>query len=128
MKRSLFDSWAQPGFHRFWRVWNPPVGYPLFLLYRLLGGNRNRVVATLLIFTFTGLLHDVVVIALQQRWYVALTCAYFAFGCLSIMSMKLAPLVGQRRWPMILNVLVNVGLVVGTLESSNRLYWHFVAR
>ena len=24
VKRSLLCSWTQPGFHRFWRVWNPP--------------------------------------------------------------------------------------------------------
>lgn len=125
VKRSLFESWAQPGFHRFWRVWNPPVGYPLFRLYRLLGGNRNRVIATLAVFTVTGALHDLAVFALRQRWDMILTCAYFAFGCLSLLSMKLAPYVGQERWPKILNVILNAGLVVSTFEISNWLYGHF---
>jgi hypothetical protein len=124
VRRSLFESWTEPGFHRFWRVWNPPVGYPLFCLYRLLGGNRNRVFATLAVFTVTGALHDLAVVALQQRWGVVLTFAYFAFGCLSLISTKLAAFVGQERWPKILNVLVNAGLVVGILEVSMWSYWN----
>jgi hypothetical protein len=41
--------------------------------------------------------------------------------------MKIAPYVGQNRWPSLLNVIVNIGLVVGTLEFSNWIYWHIAA-
>jgi hypothetical protein len=74
VRRSLLHSWAQPGFHRFWRIWNPPVGYPLFRLYKALGG--NRVIAASAVFAFAGALHDVVVVALVPQWGPVITCAY----------------------------------------------------
>jgi hypothetical protein len=33
LKRALIDSWAEPGLHEFWRVWNSGIGYLLFRLY-----------------------------------------------------------------------------------------------
>ncbi len=128
VKRSLLCSWAQPGFHRFWRVWNPPIGYPLFLLYRALGGNRNRAVATFTVFAVIGALHDLVAVALTRRWALALTLAYLVFAGLSLLSLRLAPFLRQERWPAMVNVLINGLLVVGTFEGSLRLYWHLAAR
>jgi hypothetical protein len=123
VRRSLLESWAQPGFHRFWRVWNPPIGYLLFLLYRTLGGNRNRLVATLAVFTVIGALHDLALVALVRRFSLVLTCAYFGFACLSLLSLKLAPIVRQDRWPAAVNVVVNVGLIFGTFQASRSIYW-----
>ena len=36
LKRALITSWGEAGFHRFWQVWNPGVGYYLYRLYRWL--------------------------------------------------------------------------------------------
>jgi hypothetical protein len=122
IRRSLLESWAQPGFHRFWRVWNPPIGYPLFRLYSLLGGNRNRVVATLVVFTVAGAFHDLVVVAFKPRWGPILTFAYFVFASLSLLSSRLAPFVRWETWPKFMNVIVNAGLVFGTFEAAKWLY------
>jgi hypothetical protein len=120
VKRSLLDSWAQPGFHRFWRIWNPPIGYPLFRFYRVLGGNRNRAFATFTVFTVTGVLHDLAAFVLTRQWALALTLAYVVFAGLSLLSLRLAPLLRQERWPAMVNVLMNGLLVVGTFEGSHR--------
>lgn len=118
IRRSLFGSWAQPGFHRFWRVWNPPIGYPLFRLYRILGGNRHRVLATVVVFTMCGFLHDMAVLLLVRRWSLMLTAAFLAFASLTLLSLKLEPILKQARWPSILNVLLNLALVGGTIYAS----------
>jgi hypothetical protein len=79
------------------------------------------------VFTFIGALHDLAYFGIFSRWTPILTFAYLAFACLSISSLKLAPFAKQERWPAFVNVLVNLGLVVGTFEISKRLYLHLVA-
>lgn len=125
IRRSLFGSWTQPGFHRFWKVWNPPIGYLLFRIYILLGGNRNRFVSTSIVFAFSGALHDLVVAALVPIWGPIITCSYLIFGWLSLLSMKMEKNLHQEKWPPILNAILNVGLIVGVFKTFNHLFWFF---
>ena len=127
IKRSLFESWVQPGFHRFWRVWNPPVGYLLYRIYIALGGNRNRFISTSVVFTISGALHDLVVVALVPMWGPIITCSYLIFGWLSLLSLKMEKILHQEKWPPILNVVLNLGLIISIFETLRRLFWFFVA-
>jgi hypothetical protein len=126
IRRSLFESWMQPGFHRFWRVWNPPVGYLLCQIYIRLGGNRNRLISTSVVFLFSGALHDLVVIAFAQRWGPIITFSYVMFGWISLLSLKMENILHQEKWPSIYNVILNVGFIVIVFETIRRLYWHLV--
>jgi hypothetical protein len=126
IRRSLFQSWAQPGFHRFWRVWNPPVGYLLYKLYVLFGGNRNRIISTSIVYAISGALHDLVVITLVPIWGPIITSSYLVSGWLSLLSLKMERILHQKKWPPILNVILNFILIVGVFETMRRIYWYFL--
>lgn len=113
LKRMFLECWAEPGFHRFWRVWNPVYGYVLFGLYRALGGNKHRVPATLLTFACCGFfLHDLPVAFVVGRPLVSTTSAFLAFGAFALMNQRLVPRIKQKAWRRRANVLLNVTLVV----------------
>jgi hypothetical protein len=121
LRRALVDSWGEPGFHRFWRVWNPGIGHLLFRLYLALGGNRMRLVATMLVFAFCGVMHDVIVMLIFRRPFVAFTAAFVLFGILAVISRSLEPVLPQERWPRLLNVIVNVVCVAGSIYFAVQL-------
>ncbi len=122
LKRLFLESWQQAGFHRFWRVWNPLYGFFLYRLYLLLGGNRNRVVATLVVFASCGFfLHDLVSLLLFGVFSFVCTLGFFLYGVLSLASARLQVLLRQKRWPPLANAAVNVGLVVAGLWAGVRL-------
>ena len=75
LKRALINSWAETGFHQFWRVLNSGIGYLLFRLYLAWGGNRNRLIATMLVFAICGFLHNVFVMLISTRPFIAFTAA-----------------------------------------------------
>jgi D-alanyl-lipoteichoic acid acyltransferase DltB (MBOAT superfamily) len=118
LKRAAFGSLAQPGFHRFWRVYNPAIGYPLFRLYVALGGNRNRAPATLGVFLWCGFLHDVIVMILKWHWSIIFVVAYFCFALLSLLSLKLQPVIRQDKWPTLVNVMLNIILIAAPIQSG----------
>jgi drug/metabolite transporter superfamily protein YnfA len=111
-RRGFLEAWAEPGFHRFWRVWNPGIAYFVHLAYLRLGGRRHWAVPTILSFTLCGLIHTVVVAPFMGRWSNSVIVAFLLFGALSVCSRRLAPYLRQERWPTVINVAVNVGLVV----------------
>jgi hypothetical protein len=118
LKQAVLGCWAQPGFHRFWQAWNPWVGYLLFWLYLRLGGKRRRVLATMGVFLVCGLFLDLFIIALCSTFCVTFTVAFFCFGLLTLLSRALEPYLQQHRWPAMVNRVVNVGLVVGSLHLA----------
>jgi len=119
-RRGFLECWAEPGFHRFWRVWNPGIGYFVFRLYVGLGGARHRVTATLSSFFACGLVHTLVVAPLLGRWSNTLLVTFTCFGILTLLSRSLADLLRQERWPAVVNILVNVGLVLGSFDLGFR--------
>jgi hypothetical protein len=121
LKRALLDSWGEPGFHRFWRVWNPGVGHLLFQLYLLLGGTRARPVSTLLVFVLCGALHDVLVMLIFRRPFVAFTAALLLSGMLATGNRALEPILHQQRWPRSLNVLTNVSCLAMSIHAAVQL-------
>jgi len=119
-RRGFLECWAQPGFHRFWQVWNPGIAYFVHRLYLLLGGRRRWVLPTLGAFFLCGLAHTLVVAPLLGRWANSVIVAFTFFGVLTVLSRRLAPLLRQDRWPFVLNVLVNVGLVTAGFDLGFR--------
>lgn len=121
LKRALVDSWGEPGFHRFWRVWNPGIGHLLYRLYLALGGNRIRLLATMLVFTLCGFMHDVLVMLIFRRPFVAFTAAFVFFGILAVISRSLESILRQERWPRLLNVFANTSCLAVSIYSAVQL-------
>lgn len=121
LKRALVDSWGEPGFHRFWRVWNPGIGHLLYRLYLVLGGNRIRLVATMLVFALCGLVHDVLVMLMFRRPFAAFTAAFVFSGILAVINRSLEPILRQDRWPRLLNVFSNVSCLAVAIYSAVQL-------
>jgi polyferredoxin len=124
LKRALIDSWGEVGFHRFWRVWNPGIGHLLYRLYLVLGGNRNPLVATLIVFSLCGFIHDVLMMIFFRRPFVAFTTAFTAFGILTIASRAHEATLSQERWPRLLNALTNVSLLAVSIFGAVQLQMH----
>jgi len=119
--RAFVLAWGQPGFHRFWQVWNPGISYFPYRLYVRLGGRRRWVVATLASFLANGLVHNLLVLPFFRLWWSwTIPVAFFCFGVLTVISRALAPWLRQERWPVLLNVVVNVTLVCASMNTGFR--------
>jgi len=112
IKRGFLTCWFAPGFHRFWRVWNPGIGYFVYRLYILLGGNQRRNLATLAAFVINGLIHNLIVSLLFWRWDFPLPFTFLSFGVFTIIFKWLDTFVALQKLPAILHLAMNVGLVI----------------
>jgi hypothetical protein len=119
-RRGFIECWAQPGFHRFWQVWNPGIAYFVYRTYLALGGRRHWLAPSIGAFVLCGLVHTVIVAPFLGRWSYSVIVAFGCFGLLSVISRLLAPVLRQRRWPGLVNVLVNIALVVGSFDLGFR--------
>jgi len=114
LRRLFLDSWTQPGFHRFWQMWNPVYGYFLFRLYRVLGGSRRSFVAGMAVFIFCGaILHDLPIGFLTGEPKIVCTIAFSSWGVLTFCSRKLGTVVDFDSWPRVVHLSINVCLIVG---------------
>jgi hypothetical protein len=68
-----------------------------------------------------GLAHTLIVVPFFQRWSYTVVTAFACFGILTVLSKRFAPLLRQGRWPLLVNVLVNVGLVIGSCDLGFRM-------
>lgn len=110
--RMFYECWTEPGFHRFWRLWNPFFGWILFILYLRIGGKRKSAGATLIVFAASGfMIHDLAVIIIFHRPFLLFTIAFSFFGLAVIANRKLEVHLHQDSWPKTLNLLVNVILI-----------------
>jgi len=121
LKRAIIDSWLEPGFHNFWRVWNPGIGHLLYRLYLLMGGNHIRLIAALLVFMFCGLIHDEIVMLIFRRPFCAFTVAFTLFGILALLNRSLESILNQKRWPRLLNAVINISFLAGSIYSAVQL-------
>ncbi|MGW8267404.1 MAG: hypothetical protein ACWGSQ_13640 [Longimicrobiales bacterium] len=119
-RRGFLECWAEPGFHRFWQVWNPGIAYFVYRAFLRLGGRRRWDLATILAFLVCGFVHTIVVAPFLGRWSNSVIVAFLCFGALTVLSRWLARFLRQERWPTILNILVNVGLVLGSFDLEFR--------
>jgi hypothetical protein len=108
LKRALIESWWQPGFHNFWRVWNPGVGHLLFHLYLWFGGSRRQPYSNLAVFLLCGLVHDGLVMALFGRPFIVFSLAFTSCGVLSLASQILEPRLQPQGWPKAVNATFNL--------------------
>ncbi len=116
LRRMFVAVWFEPGFHRFWRIWNPLYGYFLFRLYHRLGGNRHRFFATIVVFLTSGfLLHDVPIALITRRAQVTVTSAFLAYGIASLLAQAADRRLAFRLWPGAVHLVLNVILVVAGL-------------
>ncbi len=122
VRRSFLECWAEPGFHRFWQVWNPGISYFVYRLYLRLGGRRHWAGPTIGAFALSGLIHTMIAAPFVGRWWAwTLIVAFTGFGVLTVLSRYLAPYLRQDRWPWPLNVAVNVGLVAVCMDAGFRI-------
>ena len=119
--RAFLECWAEPGFHRFWRVWNPGISFFVFNLYRRLRVSFERDSATILAFVANGFAHNAVACPLMGRWSWTLPVAFLSFGVFTVVSRRLEGLLSQDRWPWPLNAAGNVGLVCLSMDLGFRL-------
>jgi len=116
IKRGFLECWLQPGFHRFWQVWNPGIGYFAYQLYIFFGGNQRRNLATLAAFVLNGLFHNLVLSLLLWRWDFPLPFTFLSFGVFTIISRWLDQLLNLKRFPRIIHLIINLGLVIVSFE------------
>lgn len=122
MRRMFVTAWGEPGFHRFWRIWNPLYGYVLFRLYVVLGGRRRPVLASLVVFLACGFfLHDLVVAVPTRKLSFTTTLSFAIFWLLASLSRALAGRLRQERWPRSANVALNVACILVGLASGTAL-------
>jgi hypothetical protein len=120
VRRSFIECWAEPGFHRFWQVWNPGIGYFVYRLFLRLGGRRRWTGPTLLAFPLCGLAHTLIVVPFFGRWAFSVITAFTCFGLLTVASRRASRILRQGRWPVAVNVLVNVACVAGSFDVGFR--------
>lgn len=118
-RRAFLECWAQPGFHRFWRVWNPGLGFLVFRLYRAVGGNRGGPSTKVVAFLASGIAHNLLVLPFLG-WSFTLPVAFSCFGVLVALGPRLSRILRQHRWPWPVNVLVNVGHVLACFTMGFR--------
>ena len=96
IRRMFGEVWLQPGFHEFWRVWSPLVGFALCRLYLVLGGRRHRAPALIGTFLVSGFFfHDVPLMLLLGKPLLVCTGAWLFFALATLASARLVP----AGWP-----------------------------
>jgi len=112
VKRGFLECWLQPGFHRFWKVWNPGIGYFAYKLYLAFGGKSRRNIATIASFLVNGLVHNLVVSLILWRWDFPLPFTFALFGFLTVVSRWLEWPMKMNRWPWVFHLAINIGSVI----------------
>ena len=112
VKRGFLECWLQPGFHRFWKVWNPGIGYFTYRLYLYFGGKDRRNAATIAAFIVNGLIHNLIISLLLWRWDIPLPFTFTLFGFLTVLSRWLDRPIKMKQWPRICHLALNSGLVI----------------
>jgi len=118
--RGFIECWAEPGFHRFWQIWNPGIAYFVYRLFIWLGGSKRWIIPTFLSFLICGIIHTVLVFPFLG-WSFSVISAFACFGLLTIISRKISPLLRQEKWPGIVNAAINIGLVIGSFDIGFRI-------
>ncbi len=111
--RGFITCWAEPGFHRFWQVWNPGIAFFVYRIYLFFGGNKHWIVATILAFEINGFIHSFLFYLISGgQWSYTIPVLFFLFALLTILSKVLENVLKQYNWPSIFNIAINVFLVI----------------
>lgn len=118
-RRAFLECWAEAGFHRFWRVWNPALGFLVFRFYRRIGGSRGGAANKILAFIASGIAHGLLVLPfLGWSWTIPVT--FGCFGLLDACGPEISRLIRQDRWIRPLNVVSNATLVLACFSVGFR--------
>ena len=128
IKRGFIECWWEPGFHRFWQIWNPGIGYFTYKFYLFLGGNKRQNLATITAFVINGLIHNIAVIPFLQRWDFPLPFTYFCFGLLTVGFRWLDRHTNLEKMPDICHLCINIGLVILSFKFGFYINNHLIAR
>lgn len=121
VKRGFLECWLQPGFHRFWQIWNPGIGYFAYKIYLSCGGKKRQNTATIAAFLINGMVHNLVVSLIMWRWDFPLPFTFTLFGILTIVSRRLDGHINMIRWPKIFRLVINVSLVILSFDFGFRI-------
>lgn len=121
VKRGFLECWLQPGFHRFWKVWNPGIGYFAFKVYLFWGGKGRRNTATIAVFLINGLVHNLVLNLILWRWDFPLPFTFTLFGVLTIFFKWLEGQTNMNMWPGVFHLALNIGLVILSFDFGFRM-------
>lgn len=116
IKRGFLECWLEPGFHRFWRLWNPGIGYFAYRLYIIFGGKRRKTRATLAAFVLNGLIHNLAISLLLWRWDFPLPFTFLSFGIFTITFKFFDQHVKLERMPKVFHLVVNIVLVIVSFD------------
>ena len=119
-RRGFIECWTEPGFHRFWQVWNPGIAYFVYCLFIWLGGAKKWVIPTFFSFFICGIIHTALVSPFLG-WSYSVICAFSFFGILTIISRKVASILKQQKWPKMVNTIINIALVLGSFDIGFRI-------
>jgi D-alanyl-lipoteichoic acid acyltransferase DltB (MBOAT superfamily) len=119
-RRAFLECWAEPGFHRFWRVWNPSLSFLVFKLYRLIGGNRGEPLTKIVAFVASGLAHGLLVLPFLG-WSYTIPVVFTCFGLLAGLGEWMSRLLRQAGWHPLVNAMMNIALVLGCFSVGFRL-------
>jgi hypothetical protein len=97
------------------------MGHLLYRLYLALGGNRNAFVATMFVFGLCGFAHDVLVMAIFRRPFVAFSTAFVLCGTLAVINRSLESVLHQEQWPRAVRVLANVSCLAVSIYAAVQL-------
>lgn len=121
VRRGFLECWLEPGFHRFWQVWNPGIGYFTYRLYLKLGGKDRQAAATMAVFLVNGLIHNLVGNLLTWSWDFPLPFTFSLCGGLTVLSRALDPYLQLERWPRAIHLALNVGCVLLAFDFGFRM-------
>jgi hypothetical protein len=110
-RQGVVMCWTEPGFHNFWRKWNPLIGYFTYRLYVFLGGKKRLVPATLVTFIICGFAHDLVGLLLFKKLTPKSTIIFILFSIFTLLSKIPGKGSFQEQWPTTVNVVINLVLV-----------------
>jgi D-alanyl-lipoteichoic acid acyltransferase DltB (MBOAT superfamily) len=111
-QRGFIECWAEPGFHRFWQIWNPGISFFVHCLFIKIGGRKHWVLPTFFSFLMCGIMHTLIVFPFFNEWSFSVIIASICFGLLTILSRKLSNILKQNKWPIFINIIVNLSLVI----------------
>ena len=125
-RRGFIECWAEPGFHKFWQVWNPGIGYFTYKLFLRLGGKglgirRRQNQNIILTFLLNGIAHNLIVMTFMCRPSIPLPFTFLAFGAFTVLFRELGRIIDLNTWPKLIHLAINFGLVIVSFEFGFRI-------
>ena len=126
-RRSFIECWAEPGFHRFWQIWNPGITYFFYRIYRSIFRLHifhyvriNWIFTTIAAFFINGIIHTLVFFIIAGAWSFTVPVTFFIFGVFTVLSKLFEPIFRQARWHWLINSALNIFLIIIAFDIGFR--------